>query len=166
MDRLLGNNYLHQKIPMIYKGINELTIIGTKPVISVDWSCLSYAEGILPLDTKPIIVTDAIFSTLWFKKVINLWWHFVGRVRSNKGNYLYQNKWWHYSPVREAYQLATNIPNIFNHCLLTARNKLSCRMIIYKKLPQGRKKKNAKGCLAKGSYENALAKGSKDPVMV
>jgi hypothetical protein len=36
-------------------------------------------------------------------------------------------------------------------------------MVIYKKLPQGRKKKNAKGCLAKGSYENPLAKGSKDP---
>ena len=35
--------------------------------------------------------------------------------------------------------------------------------MVTKKLPQGRKKKNAKGCLAKGSYENALAKGSKDP---
>lgn len=31
---------------MIYKGIKELIITGSKPVISVDWSCLSYAEGI------------------------------------------------------------------------------------------------------------------------
>ncbi|OYV56874.1 MAG: hypothetical protein B7X00_00035 [Legionella sp. 21-45-4] len=202
MDRLLGNKHLHQEIPMIYKGINELIITKNKPVISVDWSCLSYAEGIyllraslringrslvcyqeihpkehenndtvhcqfldnlksvLPLNTAPIIVTDAIFSTLWFKKVIDLGWHFVGRVRTNRGNYFYQDKW---RPVSEAYQQATSIPNSFNHCLLTEKNKLPCRMVIYKKLPQGRKKKNAKGCLAKGSYENALAKGSKDP---
>lgn len=202
MDRLLGNKHLHQEIPMIYKGINELIITGNQPVISVDWSCLSYAKGIyllraslringrslvcyqeihpkehenndavhcqfldklksvLSLDTTPIIVTDAIFSTLWFKKVSDLGWHFVGRVRANRGNYFYQDKW---RPVREVYQLATNIPTSFNDCLLTERNKLPCRMVIYKKLPQGRKKKNAKGCLAKGSYENALAKGSKDP---
>lgn len=202
MDRLLGNKHLHQEIPMIYKGINELIVTQNRPVISVDWSCLSYARGIyllraslcihgrsfvcyqeihpkkhenndavpcqfldnlksvLPSNITPIIVTDAIFSTLWFKKVTDLAWHFVGRVRTNRGNYWYQNKW---RPVRAAYQQATPIPDSFNHCLLTEKNKLPCRMVLYKKLPQGRTKKNAKGGLAKGSYENALAKGSKDP---
>lgn len=202
MDRLLGNKHLHEEIPKIYKGINKLIISGNRPVISVDWSCLSYAQSIyllraslringrslvcyqeihpkehenneavhcqfldklksvLPSNATPIIVTDAIFSTLWFKKISDLNWHFLGRVRANRGNYYYQGRW---RSVSEAYQQATTIPNSFNDCLLTERNKLPCRMVIYKKLPQGRKKKNAKGCLAKGSYENALAKSSKDP---
>lgn len=114
MDRLLGNKHLHQEISLIYKGINKLIIPRNSYVISVDWSCLSYAEGnyllraslrinepslvcyqeihpkeyenndevhcqfldklklVLPLDTTPIIVTDAIFYSLWFKKVIDL----------------------------------------------------------------------------------------------
>lgn len=202
MDRLLGNTHLHQEIPMIYKGINELIITGNKPVISVDWSCLSYAEGIyllraslringrslvcyqeihpkehenndethcqfldklksvLPLDITPIIVTDAIFSTLWFKKVIDLGWHFVGRVRANRGNYFYQDKW---RPVSDAYQLATNIPNSFNDCLLTERNKLPCRMVIYKKLPQGRKRKMLKDFWQKALTKMLLQKAAKTP---
>jgi hypothetical protein len=65
--------------------------------------------------------------------------------------------------VKKAYEQATDVPCSLDNCLLTERNKVPCRMVVYKKLPQGRKKKNAKGCLAKGSYENALAKGSKDP---
>lgn len=202
MDRLLGNKHLHQEIPVIYKAINNLILKENSPVISVDWSCLSYAEGtyllraslringrslacyqeihpkahenndeihcefldklksVLPCNMAPIIVTDAIFSTLWFKKVLDLGWDFVGRVRKNRGHYFYQNKW---CSVSEAYQQATSIPNSFTNCLLTEKNKLPCRMVIYKKLPQGRKKKNAKGSLAKGSYENVLAKASKDP---
>jgi hypothetical protein len=202
MDRLLGNKHMHQEIPLIYKEINNLIITGSTPVISVDWSCLSYAEGIyllraslringrslvcyqeihpkehenneeihyqflenlnsiLPENARPIIVTDAIFSAQWFKRIIALGWHFVGRVRANRGNYFYQDKW---RTISEAYQQATNIPKSFNNCLLTERNKLPCRMVIFKKLPKDRKKKNAKGCLAKGSYENRLAKTNKDP---
>ena len=79
---------------------------------------LDKLKSVLPFDTPPIIVTDAIFSTLWFKKVIDLGWNFVGRVRTNRGNYFYQDKW---RPVREAYQLATNIPNsvyfLLDYCL-------------------------------------------------
>lgn len=202
MDRLLGNKHLHQEIPMIYKCINQVIMEETNPIISVDWSCLSYAEGIyllraslrikgrslvcyqeihpkehenndevhhqflsnlksiLPDTIVPILVTDAIFSAQWFKRIRTLNWHFVGRVRANRGHYFYQGKW---RPVNEAYQHASEVPNDFNDCLLTERNKLPCRMVIYKKLPRGRKKKNAKGCLAKGTYENVLAKSSKDP---
>ena len=202
MDRLLGNRHLHKEIPMIYREINQLIINKNNPIISVDWSCLSYAEGIyllraslrikgrslvcyqeihpkehenndevhyeflrnlksvLPESTSPIIVTDAIFSAQWFKRIGSLNWHFVGRVRSNRGNYCYQGQW---LPISHAYQYATDVPRDFNDCLLTERNQLACRMVIYKKLPQGRKKKNAKGVLAKGSYENVLAKGGKDP---
>ena len=50
---------------------------------------LDKLKTVLPLGTKPIIIKDAIFSTLWFKKVIHLGWHFVGKVRSNRGNYFY-----------------------------------------------------------------------------
>lgn len=200
--KILLQNYFKDTFSFMHKKRQTVLYGAFDAIISVDWSCLSYAEGtyllraslrikgrslvcyqeihpkehenndgvhhqflynlkaVLPDNVSPIIVTDALFSAQWFKGIIELKWHFVGRVRTNRGNYFYQGKW---RPVKEAYQQATDVPKSLFDCLLTERNKLPCRMVIYKKLPQGRKKKNAKGCVAKGTYENALAKGSRDP---
>ena len=46
MDRLLGNKHLHREIRTIYKAINKLTMVSSLSVICVDWSCLSYADGV------------------------------------------------------------------------------------------------------------------------
>lgn len=114
----------------------------------------------IPENITPIIITDAIFSPLWFKKIKLLGWHFIGRVRANRGNYFDGEKW---NPVKNAYEQATKVPLCLGDALLTERNKFPCRLVTYKKTPQGRKKKNAKGQLAKGSYENAQSKGNTDP---
>ncbi len=39
MDRLLGDKHLHQEIPMIYKGINELIITGNNLKRCSDVGC-------------------------------------------------------------------------------------------------------------------------------
>jgi len=202
MDRLLGNKHLHEEIPHIYKAINAQIMPLTSPVICVDWSCLSYSEGIyllraslkihgrsmvcyqevhpqehennteaqnrfldnlhavLPDNVRPIILTDAIFSTLWFKKIKSLHWDFIGRVRTNRGNYFHNEKW---NKVEDAYERATTEPSCLGPVFLTKKNKFPCRLIVYKKILQGRKKKNAKGQLAKGSYEKVQSKGAREP---
>lgn len=202
MDRLLGNKHLHREIPTIYKAINKLTMTSPLSIICVDWSCLSYADGIyllrasmkihgrslvcyqevhpkehennetahnlfldnlkvaIPENVTPIIVTDAIFSPIWFKKVISLGWHFIGRVRVNRGNYFNGVEW---CSVKKAYEQASSTPLCLGDALLTERNKFPCRLVTYKKTPQGRKKKNAKGQFAKGTYEEIQSKSNTDP---
>lgn len=42
VNRLLGNSYLHEEIPLFYRAINNLLIEeGSSPWVLVDWSCLS-----------------------------------------------------------------------------------------------------------------------------
>jgi len=115
---------------------------------------------VLPGEIQPIIVSDAIFSTLWFKKVLSLGGHFVGRVRKNRGNYCHEGQW---KPISESYTHATEKPKTLGQILLTKRNKLSCRMVVYKKKTLGRKRKNGKGEIAKGSYQEVMKKTNKEP---
>ena len=117
----------------------------------------------LPAEVKPIIVTDAIFSTLWFNKVLALGWDFVGRVRKNRGSYWHNGQW---NPVSHAYDKATSDAKTLGQILLTRRNQLSCRMVIYKKKALGRKCKNGKGQIAKGSYQNVMKKSGKEPWII
>ena len=155
MDRLLGNKHLHREIRTIYKAINKLTMVSSLSVICVDWSCLSYADGVyllrasikihgrslvcyqevhpkehenneiahnlfldnlkmtVPENVTPVIVTDAIFSPLWFKKVTSLGWHFIGRVRVNRGNYFNGEEW---CSVKKAYEQASSTPYVLVMC--------------------------------------------------
>lgn len=58
----------------------------------VHYQFLDNLKAIIPEHIHPIIVTDAIFSAQWFKKVRAFNWHFVGRVRANRGHFFYQDK--------------------------------------------------------------------------
>ncbi len=44
---------------------------------------LVHLEKCLPADCQPIILSDAIFRTPWFKAIENKGWYWLGRVRGN-----------------------------------------------------------------------------------
>jgi hypothetical protein len=44
---------------------------------------LDVLERCLPTDCQPIILSDAIFKTPWFKAIEKKHWYWVGRVRGN-----------------------------------------------------------------------------------
>lgn len=117
---------------------------------------------VLPDDISPIIVTDAIFSGLWFKKVKSFGWDFVGRIRRNRGCY-YSEKDANWVDVDAGFKEATNKPLSLGNILLTKRNKLPCELIVYKKAPKGRKKMNRKGSIEKGTYTRVNAKSAREP---
>lgn len=47
----------------------------------IELNFLSTLKMLLPVNCKPIIITDAGFRNPWFKKVSELGWDFIGRVR-------------------------------------------------------------------------------------
>lgn len=44
---------------------------------------LKQLKKILPQDCKPLIITDSGFRNPWFRAVLKMKWHFIGRVRHN-----------------------------------------------------------------------------------
>ena len=41
-------------------------------------------KQVLPVDFKPVIITDAGFKVPWFKQIRKLGWHYIARVRGNQ----------------------------------------------------------------------------------
>lgn len=202
---MLSNKHLHSEILDIYTALNHILLPSNNtPVISVDWSCLSYAsyryllrasisckgrsfvcyqevrpgnhennndahldflknlKAVLPSNIKPIIVTDAVFSPLWFKQVLSFGWEFVGRARQNRRTfYSFKNDCW--KKINEIYKSAKNKASCLGSILLTKKNKLKCRMVTYKKTLKGRKKMNCKGTVDKGSYSIRNSESHREP---
>jgi hypothetical protein len=48
--------------------------------------------GVLPLDCKPILITDAGFYYEWFGEVASLGWHYIGRVRGRSAAF-FEGRW-------------------------------------------------------------------------
>ena len=70
MDRLIGNNKLHQERSLIYKMMTDY-LIGKE------------SHPLLPDGSKPILISDAIYRITWFKSVESRGWYWLGRVRGN-----------------------------------------------------------------------------------
>lgn len=94
-------------------------------------------KSILPVDCKPIIVTDAGFRVPWFELVESLNWDYVGRVRNRTFCLNTTDKDWH--PIKDLYQQASSRPRDLGCYQMTRRNPINCRMVIYQKKKMGRK---------------------------
>lgn len=64
----------------LYEEVHERKNYGS---IKIHKQFLNTLKDMLPNHSSPIIITDAGFRCTWFKAVISLKWHFVGRVRHN-----------------------------------------------------------------------------------
>lgn len=86
-DRLLSNDHLQREAPFIYAAICRLFCTSKHPVIAVDWSDLDKCKrhfllrAALVVKGRPIIVSDAGYKSPWFREVLALKWHIVGRIR-------------------------------------------------------------------------------------
>jgi hypothetical protein len=76
------------------------------------------------------VITDAGFHNDWFKKVVQLEWDYVGRVRGNKTFCQNNNqKWKAYS---EVYKKATSFPASLGKSRLCTSNPLDTHLYLYK----------------------------------
>lgn len=103
------------------------------------------AKEVIPIWSRPVIVTDAGFNNPWFTEVLALGWDVVGRVTghalavSTEVSALDRvgtHNWWR---VTELHRFATHRAVCLGWWLLTRANPLEIRLIAYKKLPAGRK---------------------------
>ena len=139
--------------------LDEVHPLSTKEKPEVHRKFMNKLKSILPIDCKPIIVTDAGFRVPWFKLIESLGWDYVGRVRNKTFCLNPTDKDWH--PIKDLYLHASATPKNLGHYQMSRRDPIACDMVIYKKLKKGRKDLVATGERARRS-KKSLSNAAKE----
>lgn len=111
---------------------------------------------------QPIVVTDAGFKTPWFREVISLGWHFVGRSR--KPNlYRSSSEDWHC--ITKLYSKASSTPKLIQGEINRSK-PLACNFVLYKQKAKGRHSTNRVGKPRASKRSKVYAKRSRDPWLI
>lgn len=122
---------------------------------------LDALENILPKECKPIIVSDAIYRSPWFKLVDEKKWYWIGRVRGrvslskNKIDWETCYQWFSDARVGKAEDLGS--------IYYGKKAKFSCRAVIYKRSAKGRKAKKMRGGTSQRTTDKTHEKDAKEP---
>ena len=116
---------------------DEVHPLSTKEKPAVHKAFMSKLKSIVPVNCKPIIVTDAGFRVPWFKLIESLGWDYVGRVRNKTFCLNTTDKDWH--PVKDLYQQATTTAKNLGCYQMAQSNPINCKMVIYRSKNKGRK---------------------------
>ena len=122
---------------------------------------LSKLKSILPLNVKPVIITDAGFRAPWFQAVVALGWDFVGRLRNKNLVQLTSCLNWQLSS--SLYAKAKNIPTYLGTGLLTRKGRVFCSFVIYKGKSKSRRRLNNDGSKCNHSKSKRYAKSYREP---
>jgi hypothetical protein len=125
---------------------------------------LKLLQGLLPQDCIPIIVTDAGFRNPWFKLVLKMGWHFIGRVRNQtKYRGINQRVW---LPIKSLYEQATAKACYIGHVLLSCSSPLACYFYLVKRKKKNRVKRNLVGKKVQCSVSKKHAKSANEPWLI
>lgn len=121
---------------------------------------LKKIKEILPTHIHAVFITDAGFHNRWFKLVKKYGWDFIGRVRQNK---IFKTRNGESRYCNSLHETAKSKPKCEGEIMLCKNNSIACNLYTVKKKILGRKNKNKKGGIAKGSYSRVHAKSQREP---
>lgn len=104
---------------------------------------LNILKKILPVECKPIMISDAGFHNPWFREVLRCGWDYVGRVRG-KQNYTLKGKsdW---GPCLDLHKVAKYDGRFFGEIELTIKKPLTTNCFLMKQKKLGRVSLNKLG---------------------
>lgn len=121
---------------------------------------LKKLSTILPIECKPIIVTDAGFRNPWFLQITALGWDFIGRVRHQTLIRIEDSEW---MDVRMLHPKATATPKYLAKATVAKKNPLEMNLYLFQGKSKGRIKKTIQGDKCRSSNSKKYAKGAKEP---
>lgn len=122
---------------------------------------LKKLHGLLPKNCLPIITTDAGFHSPFFKEVINLGWHYAGRIRGKVKYRAEDSSLWEF--CKDLYTQATKTPKYVGKVTLSKSNPIACNIVIYKGKAKGRIAKGKLGLRRENTKNKKHAQGNKEP---
>jgi hypothetical protein len=123
--------------------------------------CLS---KMLPIDCKPIILTDAGFRNPWFKLIKSFGWDYIGRIRQNTlCSSIEEEDWKH---VKTLYKKAQKTPKYLGEFLLAENNTIETYLFICKETKKNRIKINLAGKKIQCSSSLKHEKRESEPLLI
>lgn len=129
---------------------------------------LKRLKTLIPDGMTPILVTDAGFRNPWFRAVETMGWYWLGRVRNRtfftrQGTREQQDAW---IPCRALYVLTTSRPKDLGEVEIARYSPLLARMVIYRKMPKGRKHRTRLGEVARSRASRKAAAREREPWLI
>jgi hypothetical protein len=121
-------------------------------------------KKVLADDCEPIIVTDAGFYNDWFKYVLKLGWHFVGRIRNVKKYRPHKDA--PFKPCKILFKQATTTPKSLGEMQLTEGNPLLCHFYLVKLPPKKRKALMKNGKIKRDKDSKAYSRSYREPWLI
>jgi hypothetical protein len=118
-------------------------------------------QKVLPKDCQPIIITDAGFHNPWFKRIQQMDWHYIGRVRGKKT--YQQNPDDKFRPCSKLFKQATDKVKSLGKMLLTETNKFETNFYLIKGEKKGRKRLTSLGKQRRDKDSRDYARAQRDP---
>lgn len=131
----------------------------------IESQLLARLATMVPKGVRPILVTDAGFHVSWFRKVIGLGWHHVGRIRSRMlarptSAPARADQW---VSCRDLYPLVTSRSRDLGACVVGRRELFPLRLVLHAKTPSGRIHKTLRGERVRETKSRAIASRESEP---
>jgi len=117
-------------------------------------------EKLLPEGCQPIILSDAIYKTPWFKSIEEKNWYWVGRLRGNVQLSLDGNT---FKTSTQVMRLATTKAKSLGEVLYSKSTRFPCQGTLFQGKEKGNHKKKKRGGTSKDSVSLYYSKKSKQP---
>jgi hypothetical protein len=122
---------------------------------------LATLRRLLPIETVPILITDAGFGVPWFRDAQSLGFACIGRLRGRiQLRPVGQTDW---APVCAFGELGVGRVIDLGLCEVSRRHAHRARVVVYKNPPQDRKHRDAKGRPVRGGRSRAQAQAAREP---
>lgn len=143
----------------LYEEVNPRKKLGS---LAVHTRFIRQLAQILPKSAHPpIVMTDAGFRNPWFRLIAAQGWQWVGRVRNR--DYVRKNNTDDWLPAKQLYGQARAVAADLG-AFETVRNRpLTCRLVLVKHSPKGRKHRYASGKEQKNSTARKCAARYREP---
>ena len=114
----------------------------------------------LPADCRPIILSDAIFKTPWFKAIEKKQWYWVGRVRGNVYLSADKNTW---QSCKQWFSKATSRAKKLGDIFYSKSTQFQCQAVLYQGTNKGRMKKKKRGGKSQCTTNKYQQQKAKEP---
>ena len=124
---------------------------------------LTRLKTLVPAGMTPILVTDAGFRNPWFRAVEAMGWYWLGRLRhrtffTRPGMTAQKDAW---LPC-----LATSRPQDLGKVEIARYRPLLARLVLFRKVPQGRKHRTRLGEVARSRASRKAAAREREPWLI
>ena len=114
----------------------------------------------LPADCQPIILSDAIFKTPWFKAIEDKGWYWIGRARGNICLSGDKRTW---KSCKQWFNQATSRAKKLGDIFYSKTSQFSCQAVLYQGASKGRIKKKKRGGKSQCTTNKYQQQKAKEP---